>query len=390
MDWREFVETLSAGRADAARGPGRRLRADGFRHARPLPPRGRGASRGCSEADRGRGRASRRSALAPARRGARARRRRRRARAATSATTSSTPAAPLLERAVGSAPLPARAACAAPLARTRRCSPTCGAVGRADAAVRRSARWRSAAAATAPALVAGAARWRCSLLLATSQLAVALVNWVATLLVAPRLLPRMDFSSGIPAESRTLVVVPTMLGSAARRRRAGRGARGALPRQPRSAPALRAADRLPRRAGRAPCRATTRWSRTRAARIEALNAERAPHEDDDGNDEPGRPSSCSTGRAAGTRASGVWMGYERKRGKLGDLNALLRGRRRGAGRRFSRVVGDIARARRRALRHHARHRHAAAARRGARSWSATMAHPLNRPRFDADAQRRAW
>ena len=31
------------------------------------------------------------------------------------------------------------------------------------------------------------------------------------------------------------------------------------------------------------------------------------------------------------------MGYERKRGKLGDLNALLRGRSSG---QFSRVVGD--------------------------------------------------
>jgi hypothetical protein len=48
-------------------------------------------------------------------------------------------------------------------------------------------------------------------LLSTSQLALALVNWLATLLVRPHLLPRMDFSAGIPAQSRTLVVVPTML-----------------------------------------------------------------------------------------------------------------------------------------------------------------------------------
>ena len=51
-------------------------------------------------------------------------------------------------------------------------------------------------------------------LLATSQLALALVNWLATLLVRPHLLPRMDFSSGIPPQSRTLVVVPTMLSDA--------------------------------------------------------------------------------------------------------------------------------------------------------------------------------
>ncbi|MCY7388328.1 MAG: cyclic beta 1-2 glucan synthetase, partial [Burkholderiales bacterium] len=51
------------------------------------------------------------------------------------------------------------------------------------------------------------------LLLATSQFAMALVNWLATLLVAPNLLPRMDYSKGIPDESRTLVVVPTMITS---------------------------------------------------------------------------------------------------------------------------------------------------------------------------------
>ena len=38
-----------------------------------------------------------------------------------------------------------------------------------------------------------------------------MVNWLATLLVTPRPLPRMDFSQGIPKQSRTLVVIPTML-----------------------------------------------------------------------------------------------------------------------------------------------------------------------------------
>jgi len=53
------------------------------------------------------------------------------------------------------------------------------------------------------------------LLLATSQLGVGMVNWIATLLVTPRPLPRMDFSRGLPSQSRTLVVVPTMLAGAA-------------------------------------------------------------------------------------------------------------------------------------------------------------------------------
>ncbi|HEX7507003.1 MAG TPA: cyclic beta 1-2 glucan synthetase, partial [Polyangia bacterium] len=52
-------------------------------------------------------------------------------------------------------------------------------------------------------------------LVCTSQLAVALVDWLATLLATPQILPRLDYSDGIPAESRTLVVIPTMLASAA-------------------------------------------------------------------------------------------------------------------------------------------------------------------------------
>ena len=48
----------------------------------------------------------------------------------------------------------------------------------------------------------------------TSHLAIALVNWAATLLATPRPLPRLDFSHGIPPDCRTLVVVPAMLISA--------------------------------------------------------------------------------------------------------------------------------------------------------------------------------
>ena len=47
------------------------------------------------------------------------------------------------------------------------------------------------------------------------QLAVSFVNWLSTLLVQPQLLPRMDYSNGIPSECRSLVVVPTMLTSEA-------------------------------------------------------------------------------------------------------------------------------------------------------------------------------
>lgn len=46
---------------------------------------------------------------------------------------------------------------------------------------------------------------------ATSQLALSIVNWLSTLLARPSVLPKMDFSKGIPDEYRTMVVVPTLI-----------------------------------------------------------------------------------------------------------------------------------------------------------------------------------
>jgi cyclic beta-1,2-glucan synthetase len=50
-------------------------------------------------------------------------------------------------------------------------------------------------------------------ILCASQLAISVVNFFSTLWVHPHLLPRMDFSKKIPAEFSTLVVVPAMLSS---------------------------------------------------------------------------------------------------------------------------------------------------------------------------------
>ncbi len=49
--------------------------------------------------------------------------------------------------------------------------------------------------------------------LCSSQMAVSIINWLSTIFVKPELLPRMDFSGHIPPEYSTLVVVPTMLTS---------------------------------------------------------------------------------------------------------------------------------------------------------------------------------
>ncbi len=153
-------------------------------------------------------------------------------------------------------------------------------------------------------------------LLCTSQLAVALVNWLATVLVTPHALPRMDFSKGIPPESRTLVVVPTMLSSAENieeliealevRFLANRDDHlhfGLLTdfrdaheeTLPEDEPLLRLAQK----------------------RIEELN-EKYREATRDAFFLFHRPRRWNPRER-------IWMGYERKRGKLADLNAFLRG-----------------------------------------------------------------
>ncbi len=57
------------------------------------------------------------------------------------------------------------------------------------------------------------ALWMAVALLVASRPAIAFINWVATLLVPSRVLPSLDFTKGIPPEHRTIVVVPTLLGS---------------------------------------------------------------------------------------------------------------------------------------------------------------------------------
>ncbi len=206
-------------------------------------------------------------------------------------------------------------------------------------------------------------------LLAASQLAVALVNWLATLLALPRPLPRLDFSTGIPSASRALVVVPTLLTS--RRNveslaealevrflanRDGNLHFGLL-----TDFGDAATETLP---GDAALLALAR------ERIEALNAEYA------GGANGGfflfhRPRRWNP-------HDRIWMGYERKRGKLADLNALLQA---GDGSGFSLVVGETA-----AL---AGVKYVITLdtdtqlpRDAARQFVGTMAHPLNRPVFD--------
>ena len=153
-------------------------------------------------------------------------------------------------------------------------------------------------------------------MLGASQLAVELVNWLATLLVTPHQLPRMDYSKGIPPESRTLAVIPTMLISAQNiedliealevRFLANRDENlhfGLLTdfrdadeeTTPEDKPLLQLARK----------------------RIEELNKKYGSTQGD-------TFFLFHRPRRWNPREQ-IWMGYERKRGKLADLNSLLRG-----------------------------------------------------------------
>ena len=220
------------------------------------------------------------------------------------------------------------------------------------------------------------------LLLAASQLAAALVIWLASLAVTPHPLPRMDFSAGIPPPWRTLVVVPTMLGSAQNvedlvealevtflANRDDRLHFGLLT-------DFRDADResLPE---------DEPLLQRVQARIGKLNAKYGAGEGR-GKDDIfflfHRPRRWNPQERA-------WMGYERKRGKLADLNALLRGGASGvSGDRFSLVVGDTA------VLSDVKYvitldTDTQLPRDAARQFVGAMAHPLNRPRYDETKRR---
>ncbi len=213
-------------------------------------------------------------------------------------------------------------------------------------------------------------------LLCASHLAIAVVNWFATLLVAPHSLPRMDFSKGIPPESRTLVIVPTMLISAAGiedliealevRFLANRDNNlyfGLLTDFQDAAEEILPDDE--------PLLLLTQQ------RIEELNEKY-------GNDNSDRFFLFHRPRRWNP-VEGVWMGYERKRGKIAALNSLLRG---GGivGDRFSLVVGNIA-----ALLNVkyviTLDTDTQLPRDSAQQLVGAMAHPLNRALYDEDKQR---
>ena len=215
-------------------------------------------------------------------------------------------------------------------------------------------------------------------MLGSSQLAVALVNWLATLLVTPHPLPKMDFTGGIPDGSCTLVVIPTMLSSTANvedlvealevRFLANRDDKlffGLLTDFLDAAHELQGDEQQILQLAR--------------RRIEDLNGKYATAGSDGGKDKFflfHRARQWSGHESA-------WMGYERKRGKLADLNTLLRS---GATDGFALIVGDTN------VLSSVKYvitldTDTQLPRDVAGQFIGAMAHPLNRPRFDTAFRR---
>ncbi|MBK8680900.1 MAG: cyclic beta 1-2 glucan synthetase [Bacteroidetes bacterium] len=165
-------------------------------------------------------------------------------------------------------------------------------------------------------------------IISASQLAISVVNFFTTLLVKPNLLPRMDFSDNIPESASTLIVVPTLLSniddleylieSLEVRFLANRKNNlyfGLLTDFTDAAQEKSDEDELILDAAKKGIEALNRkYQRDKNDLFLLFHRPRIwnPNEN-------------------------VWMGYERKRGKLSDLNLLLR---ENSSEHFSLIVGD--------------------------------------------------
>jgi cyclic beta-1,2-glucan synthetase len=179
----------------------------------------------------------------------------------------------------------------------------------------------------------GLTNWKLVLLsmiiiLATSRLSVAVINWMATILAKPFLLPRMDFSKGIPEQYRSMVVVPTILNtvdginalaeSLEVRFLANRDANlqfALLTDFKDAATATLPGDDL--------------LLQTARDKIIELNR-KYERQTNDTFFLFHRPRKLNV-------KDKIWMGYERKRGKLAELNALIGGKGKDF---FSLIIGD--------------------------------------------------
>jgi cyclic beta-1,2-glucan synthetase len=213
-----------------------------------------------------------------------------------------------------------------------------------------------------------------SALVPLSELAVNLANQLVTLLVPPRLLPRLEFRDGVPPECATFVVVPCML----LRPQSAATMLERLEIHYLANPDPRLSFALLTDFADSPTEHRPEDEEYLGAALEgvkALNERYAAG---------GPPRFFVFHRARKWNPSqGCWMGWERKRGKLGEFNRLLRGARDTGYTTLSADPDSLPRvAFVLTLDADTRIPHEAA-----RRLIGTLAHPLNRPRFDPARRR---
>jgi len=211
-------------------------------------------------------------------------------------------------------------------------------------------------------------------LLAASHFAFALVNWLATLWVKPSPLPRMDFSSGIPEQYQTMVVVPTMIVNSQQAEKLIEDIEVHF-----------LSDRDPHLLFALVTDFPDAKQQTMPEDLALINQVQKRVEEL--NRKYGRAQNDTFFLFHRPRqwndSEKIWMGYERKRGKLSELNELLRG---GAKDRFSVIVGES--------RIYSRVKYVITLdsdtqlpREAAWKLVGIMAHPLNQPVYDSQTKR---
>ncbi len=212
------------------------------------------------------------------------------------------------------------------------------------------------------------------MVIGVSYTSIALVNWIIALIVKPNPIPRFDYSKGIPPESRSLVVVPCMLVS-----------------QQNAEDLVEALE--------------VRFLANQDKNLhfglltDFMDAAQEETADDvllvqlvrkgiaNLNEKyPGDPHDIFFlfHRARQWNPTErIWMGYERKRGKLSALNALLRGK---PGNPFSVVVGnaEVLKEIRYVITLDA---DTQLPRDSAHQFIGAMSHPLNKPKYDTKKHR---
>jgi cyclic beta-1,2-glucan synthetase len=205
-------------------------------------------------------------------------------------------------------------------------------------------------------------------LIPTVTMAVHLANWLTTNTIPPRVLPKLDFRQGVPAACRTMVVIPALLTNLAE-------VKSLLSQLEQHY--LSNVDPHLTFALLTDFADATDMDRPEdeglvieaKAGLEALNQRY-----------PGNPFYLFHRRRLWNSHEGVWMGLERKRGKLHEFNRLLRGDQETS---YAVQAGDLT------VLPEIRYvitldADTVLVRESAQRLIATLAHPLNRAEFDSE------